>query len=971
MKNKYDRITDSLRLWIDGQCLQTASRMRGIGRYVQEFIAEIAQNHPRVELHVSLNAAMQAEALVAREVLLQWLTPENIHMWQGIVEGPEEIYGYNDRRRLSEIALAYHVVQIDPDIALSASPFETDYAVPLVANGVLRAPVVSIFYDAIPYRFKDRYLNSPSVEAYYNRRLYNYKEYDFNLCISSFAQDELRDILGVFDTVNISAGVSKNFLANLDTQKEQARAKKTLLYVGGFDWRKNVPSIFEAIGLIEEPLRDEIRLEIVGDLGVVTAAEFKAAWVRKGLPERNLILLGHVPDEALVKAYLGASATIQPSFMEGFGLTALESLLCDTPVIASNSGALPEVIPEATVLFDPHDVKDIARHIVRILTDDEHIQRVLSHKAKLIEQFSWNRTVAVAVAAFDELILNRATACDRRRDDVEQSIVSQVEKLKVDKKTIANCLARAELQNVGSDRLIIDATSTVISDGGTGIQRVVNKICQNIPNVGEKTFVAFSNSADGWYPLRGRDLNIRWQDIVNDKDRLVLGERDTVLLLDSSWIYHREYKEHLLKARLRGTKIISCLYDLIPMSTSGFTRVGTPEIFVPWLKSTLEYSTGLVCISKSIADELIATLEAIQFPRRLQVGYWPLGADFVDQAAGSVSAGKSSIEVTKKFLMVGTLEPRKGHSVALAAFQKLWHQGTDVELHIVGRMGWNSQHLVEQMRTCPEWGKKLFWNESVSDAQLRIKYNEADCLIAASYAEGFGLPIVEAGYFNKPIIASGIPVFREVAEGVGNTKFFKCGDSADLANLVREFVMAPWGCERDSASLTGIVSWKQSADRLAEIVLNDDWYCTYLPRTDRSFHPIRDAVDVRMEAPLGAGATKHSLFLRGGPLAGETADTVRFIVEVRNDSDVIWASRGREDGSLSVNLVARLVSQSGGNLPAERRTYIPYVCIPNHSVFLGVEVPAGWVDRVGHSIEVEMVQEGVSWWGNPLTIHQC
>lgn len=76
-----------MRLWIDGQCFQTASKWRGIGRYVQELILGIVDNHPDVELLISLNASMPLEALAARDHLQQWIKPANIFMWHGVAEG--------------------------------------------------------------------------------------------------------------------------------------------------------------------------------------------------------------------------------------------------------------------------------------------------------------------------------------------------------------------------------------------------------------------------------------------------------------------------------------------------------------------------------------------------------------------------------------------------------------------------------------------------------------------------------------------------------------------------------------------------------------------------------------------------------------------------------------------------------------------------------------------------------------------
>src|SRR3546814_13127285 len=92
-------MSDTLRLWLDGQCLQTASRTRGIGRYVEGLIRGIVDHAPLVDLHISLNAGMPQEAVAARDFLSRWIKPDNIHLWHSTAEQGESIEGLTDKRR--------------------------------------------------------------------------------------------------------------------------------------------------------------------------------------------------------------------------------------------------------------------------------------------------------------------------------------------------------------------------------------------------------------------------------------------------------------------------------------------------------------------------------------------------------------------------------------------------------------------------------------------------------------------------------------------------------------------------------------------------------------------------------------------------------------------------------------------------------------------------------------------------------
>ena len=85
-------------VWVDGQCFQTTSKLRGIGRYVEGLIRGISEGHPEVELAISFNAAMLDAGIAARDRICRWVKPKNIHVWQGVAEGGEALLGYTPKK---------------------------------------------------------------------------------------------------------------------------------------------------------------------------------------------------------------------------------------------------------------------------------------------------------------------------------------------------------------------------------------------------------------------------------------------------------------------------------------------------------------------------------------------------------------------------------------------------------------------------------------------------------------------------------------------------------------------------------------------------------------------------------------------------------------------------------------------------------------------------------------------------------
>ena len=178
-----------------------------------------------------------------------------------------------------------------------------------------------------------------------------------------------------------------------------------LLYVGGLSPHKNLPRLIE--GFARSRLAEQgVRLVLVGDTGDVFhthVPELRAAVSRLGL-DRSVVFTGFVPDEDLVFLDNRATALVQPSLMEGFGLPPVEAMACGTPVISSTAGSLPEVVGEAGIYFDPRDEAAIAAAL-RIPFDDPVTRKTLAARALARSaQFQWSVSAGALLAVFDELV---------------------------------------------------------------------------------------------------------------------------------------------------------------------------------------------------------------------------------------------------------------------------------------------------------------------------------------------------------------------------------------------------------------------------------------------------------------------------------------------------------------------------------------------------------------------------------------
>ena len=336
------------------------------------------------------------------------------------------------------------------------------------------------------------------------------------------------------------------------------------------------------------------------------------------------------------------------------------------------------------------------------------------------------------------------------------------------------------------ERLLVDATGALGWEFAAGIHRVVRQFSK-VAMETHAGFPVFIRDGRLFTFIRGNQT----------PEEIELAEGDKFVMADASWEWYPDYQKATeLVSRSGGSNII-ILHDILPLLHSRVFDERTASNFAIWMEKVVPNVDGVVAVSQTVAEEFLNYLDGNDLARRhLQVGWNHLGADFEVEPGECVSKRVSDIcrDATPFFLTVSTLEPRKGFRIAIEAMDRLWASGVDVRYVIPGRYGWGAQALVKCIRSHPEYNRRLLWLEGVTEVDLRQLYKHARSLIFASVAEGFGLPIVEAAYLGLPVIASDIPVFREI--GGDNVSYFDVADSKCLATQLRAALSRPRSADR-------------------------------------------------------------------------------------------------------------------------------------------------------------------------------
>jgi len=167
-----------------------------------------------------------------------------------------------------------------------------------------------------------------------------------------------------------------------------------ILYLGGFDSRKNLSAVFRAFAIVRCALGDAA-LVVAGKLperDTPFAPAPRRLMAEAGLDGAGVHFVGFVPESSKPSLYRGARAFVFPSRYEGFGLPPLEALACGVPVVGSNASSLPEVVGDAGVLLDPDDIHGMAGALIQLMCDDAFYAELRQRACHQAARFSWEAT---------------------------------------------------------------------------------------------------------------------------------------------------------------------------------------------------------------------------------------------------------------------------------------------------------------------------------------------------------------------------------------------------------------------------------------------------------------------------------------------------------------------------------------------------------------------------------------------------
>ena len=220
-------------------------------------------------------------------------------------------------------------------------------------------------------------------------------------------------------------------------------------------------------------------------------------------------------------------------------------------------------------------------------------------------------------------------------------------------------------------------------------------------------------------------------------------------------------------------KRVTVIYDLTPILFPKWHNSMSYWIHKIFLPGIIKKSNKIICISKKTQTDLIELYPHAE--NKTLVSY-----PFVNPKVFIET--KKTIHPHAFFLSVGTIEPRKNYLTLVKAFEIFAATNENFDLIIIGYNGWKSNTLLNYIKASP-YCDRIILKGYVSKSDLRHYYRQCMTFIYPTHYEGFGLPLLEAFHFNKPILASDIDICREVCQDAAI--YFSKDQHQDLANKMQ------------------------------------------------------------------------------------------------------------------------------------------------------------------------------------------
>lgn len=377
----------------------------------------------------------------------------------------------------------------------------------------------------------------------------------------------------------------------------------------------------------------------------------------------------------------------------------------------------------------------------------------------------------------------------------------------------------------------IDVTQFVQIDALTGIQRVMRELIFRLlknPEL-DTILICYRPKLEQYERLNGVAFLMYYQQGKGKKSafcsqnylRIDELERGAIFFeIDVAWSAYLKRSYLLPRLKQQGLVLVSMIYDIMAITHFQYFHPLFTYEFMEFIGAHILYDDLILVNTADTRDTLISFAKRAGV-ESLRVEVVPLGGDFQGREEDNDEHVQDSVVRTAALrpyiLLVGTIEPRKNHRLLYEAYKRRLHS-EDINIIFAGRVGWIEQEFMEKLYQDPDYGTRIHHISNASNTDLRYLYHHAFAVAFPTHMEGYGLPVVEALENGDVVIASDIPVLREV--GGDYCVYFKENDVDDFADKAAALIhnTASYAKLRDHVSSYRVHTWDETAERVAELL---------------------------------------------------------------------------------------------------------------------------------------------------------
>lgn len=300
-----------------------------------------------------------------------------------------------------QVGLPYTLKSIKPDLLHC-----TSNTAPLFCN----TPLILTLHDIIFLEKRNQISKSlyQNLGWYYRRLVVPriLSKCKKIITVSQFEAQRIKEVLQLSDSqiTAIHNGFGKHFMPIEDYKtitKKYIDKDNYLFFLGNTDPKKNTAKTLKAYSIYVEQSAQPLPLLIADLKEDVINAIIKEQRISNIKP--YLYFPGYISNCDLPAIYSGATAFVYTSLRESFGIPILEAMACGTPVITSNTSAIPEIAGKGAILIDPTNEQDIAQQMLRLETDKEYCQQQIQYGLERVKLFSWQQTAQKLLQLYESI----------------------------------------------------------------------------------------------------------------------------------------------------------------------------------------------------------------------------------------------------------------------------------------------------------------------------------------------------------------------------------------------------------------------------------------------------------------------------------------------------------------------------------------------------------------------------------------